>query len=202
MIWDDARHVAFDFETSGQLEEHALQPWRLKDKLFWTTSISVIQHTGQRLAPWMSKLFPTVDDMRAFLEAAIANDWTVVTWNGIFDIAILFAHGLRELVYKVRWLDGMLLWKHLEIDPEYDVDKPKKKSFSLKPDAVDRFIPSFADKAGSDDVDFHSQDPAELAKLQHYNNRDSVRTLVITKMIWNLLSESQKRAALIEAEAA
>jgi hypothetical protein len=113
-------------------------------ELFWTTSISVIQHTGVRLVPWMSKLFPSVDDMRAFLEAAIANDWVVVTWNGIFDVAILIAYGLRDLVYKVKWLDGLLLWKHLEIDPEYDVDKPKKKSYSLKPDAVCQFIPQFA----------------------------------------------------------
>jgi hypothetical protein len=46
VIWDDAKHVAFDFETSGELPEYALQPWRLKQGLFWTTSISVIQHTG------------------------------------------------------------------------------------------------------------------------------------------------------------
>jgi DNA polymerase I-like protein with 3'-5' exonuclease and polymerase domains len=143
----------------------------------------------------MSKLFPTVDDMRAFLEAAIANDWTVVTWNGVFDVAILLAYGLRDLVFKVKWLDGMLLWKHLEIDPEYDVDKPKKKSYSLKPDAV-ALHPAVRDKTGADDVDFHSRDPAELAKLQHYNNRDSVRTLVITKMIWNAADRqaAQRRA--------
>jgi DNA polymerase-1 len=201
VIWDDAKAVAFDFETSGELPEYALQPWRLKQGLFWTTSISVIQHTGQRLAPWMSTLFPGVDAMRDFLEAAIANDWTVVTWNGLFDVSILLAYGLRDLVFKVKWLDGLLLWKHLEIDPEYDVDKPKRKSYSLKPDAVLRFIPQFADTTGADDVDFHSRDPAELAKLQHYNNRDSVRTLVIAKMIWEQLTDRQRNAALIEATA-
>jgi hypothetical protein len=100
----------------------------------------------------------------------------VVTWNGVFDIAILIAYGLRDLVYQVKWLDGMLLWKHLDIDPEYDVDKAKKRSYALKPNAVDAFIPQFADKHGHDEVDFHSRDPAELAKLQFYNNRDSVRT--------------------------
>ena len=200
MIWDDAKHVAFDFETSGELPEYALQPWRLQQRKFWTTSISVIQHTGDRLAPWMSTLFPNVDAMRDFLAAAIDNQWTVVTWNGLFDVSILIAHGLRDLVFQVKWLDAMLLWKHLEIDPEYDVDKPKKKSYRLKPDGVARFIPQFADTTGADDVDFHSRDPVELAKLQHYNNRDSVRTLVIAKIIWNQLSDSQQRAALIEAE--
>ena len=149
MIWDDAKHVAFDFETSGELPEYALQPWRLQQRKFWTTSISVIQHTGDRLAPWMSTLFPNVDAMRDFLAAAIDNQWTVVTWNGLFDVSILIAHGLRDLVFQVKWLDAMLLWKHLEIDPEYDVDKPKKKSYRLKPDGVARFIPQFADTTGA-----------------------------------------------------
>lgn len=201
MIWDDTRAVAFDFETSGELPEYALQPWRLKTDQFWATSISVIRHDGAHLVPWMSKLFPSAEDMAQFLRQAIVNDWTVVTWNGIFDIAILIAYGLRDLVFEVNWLDGLLLWKHLEIDPEYDIDKPKKKSYALKPDAVMRFIPQFADKTGADDVNFHSRDPAELAKLQHYNNRDSVRTLVITKMIWNQLTERQRSAALMEAAA-
>jgi DNA polymerase I-like protein with 3'-5' exonuclease and polymerase domains len=201
VIWDDTKTVAFDFEASGTTPEYALQPWRYAAGDFWTTSISVIQHTGTQLTPWMSKLFPTVEDKRAFLQAAIDNDWTVVTWNGIYDISILIAYGLRDLVFEVRWLDGLLLWKHLEIDPEYDIDKPRKKSYALKPDAVNRFIPGFADTTGADEVDFHSTDPAELAKLQHYNNRDSVRTLVITKLIWDQLTDKQRNAALIEAEA-
>lgn len=201
MIWDDTRFVAFDFETSGTKPEYALQPWRLSRGDFWATSISVIRHQEKRLVPYMSQLFPTVEHMTQFLRQAIINDWVVVTWNGIFDVSILIAYGLRDLVYQVRWLDGLLLWKHLEVDPEYDIDKPKKKSFALKPDAVLRFIPAFADTVGADDVDFHSRDPAELAKLQHYNNRDSVRTLVIAKMIWEQLTDAQRNAALIEAEA-
>lgn len=200
MNWNE-QVVAFDFEASGTIPEFALQPWRRSTEDFWTTSISVIRHDGLKLTPWMSQLFPTVEHMGAFLEEAIANDWVVVTWNGLYDIAVLIAHGLRELVYQVKWLDGLLLWKHLEVDPEYDIDKPKKKSFKLKPDAVDRFIPTFADHSGADDVDFHSRDPAELAKLQHYNNRDSVRTWVIAKIIWDQLTDSQRSAALIEAAA-
>jgi hypothetical protein len=195
MIWDDARTVAFDFESSGQLPEYALQPWRLHQGKFWATSISVIMRTTS-LTPWMSKLWPSVDDMRAFLEAAIANDWLVVMWNGVFDVSILIAYGLRDLVYKVRWLDGLLLWKHLEIDPEYDVDKPKKKSYSLKPDAVHRFIPG---SSPTPLAPTRSTSTAairqELAKLQHYNNRDSVRTWVIAKMIWEQLTERQREAA-------
>jgi DNA polymerase I-like protein with 3'-5' exonuclease and polymerase domains len=200
MIWDDLKTVAFDFEASGELPEHALQPWRLDQGKFWATSISVIQHTGTSLTPFMSKLFPTVEDMRIFLEAAVANDWLVVTWNGIYDIAILIAYGLRDLVYKTRWIDGMLLWRHLYIEPEYDETRAHKKSYKLKPDAVREFIPLFADDTGADEVDFHTRDPEQLAKLQHYNNRDSVRTQVITRIIWDRLTPAQRNAALIEAE--
>jgi hypothetical protein len=50
------------------------------------------------------------------------------------------------------------------------------------------------------EVDFHSTDPNELAKLQKYNDRDSVSTLVIAQLIWERLEPSQRIAAEIEAE--
>jgi DNA polymerase I-like protein with 3'-5' exonuclease and polymerase domains len=198
LIWDDSKVVAFDFETSGALPEYALQPWRVKTADAWVTSISVIRHDGERLTPWMSKTFPLALDVRAFLERAIDNDWTVVTWNGVFDIAWCVAYGCGDLVHQVKWLDGMLLWRHLFIEPEYDTTRPNKKSYRLKPDAVEEFIPVMA--GYQEDVDFHSNDPAELAKLQKYNDRDSVCTWIITKLIWDELNERQRNAALIEAE--
>lgn len=200
MIWDDQRFVAFDFEASGTIPEYALQPWRLQSGDFWATSISVICRYPDGLKPWMSELFPTVHYMRQFLEMAIERNWVVIGWNLLYDISILLAYGLRDLVFKVRWLDGLLLWKHLDIDPEYDVTKAKKQSYALKPDAELRFIP-FAHHPDLDEVDFHSRDPAELAKLQYRNNRDSVRTWVITKIIWERLTEKQRAAAWMEAGA-
>ena len=72
MIWDDARFIGFDFESSGTLPEHALQPWRLDAGDFWATSMSIIRREGNALVTDGSKLFPSVDDMRAFLIKAIA----------------------------------------------------------------------------------------------------------------------------------
>jgi DNA polymerase I-like protein with 3'-5' exonuclease and polymerase domains len=198
MIWDDSRFVAFDFETSGQLPEYALQPWRLKDGKFWATSISVIYHRNGQLTPWMSKLFPTAHDMRSFLQMAIRYDWVVIGWNIDFDISILIAYGLGDLVHKVKWLDGMRLWRHLFMEPEYELDRSKKRSYRLKPDAVGEFLPSMA--GYSDDVDFHSIEPDKLRQLQVYNDRDGVSTWAITKIIWHRLTETQRTAALIEAE--
>jgi DNA polymerase I-like protein with 3'-5' exonuclease and polymerase domains len=197
LTWDDARVVAFDLETSGELPEYALQPWRLEQGKFWATSISVICHDGTQLTPFMSKLFPDRLDMANFLMNAIANKWTVVGWNLVYDISILIAYGLGDLVHQVKWLDGMLLWRHLFMEPEYEMDRSKKRSYRLKPDAINEFLPSMA--GYNDDVDFHSTNPDELKKLQLYNDRDSVCTWLIAKIIWGRLTDEQRNAALIEA---
>ena len=36
------------------------------------------------------------------------------TWNGIFDLAWLIAHGHLTTVQRVNWFDGMLLWKWVD----------------------------------------------------------------------------------------
>lgn len=197
MQWNDEKIVAWDIETSGTLPEYALQPWRMKSGDSWITSVSLIRHTDNRLVPDGSKLFPTKDDMRAMLERAVAEGWTILGWNIVFDISWLFALGLDDLIWKIRWLDGMLLWRHRSIEPEYDTSRPNKRSYSLKA-AVPEFLPAHA--GYQDGVDFHSTDPAELAKLQKYNDRDSVFTWVLAKMFWDDLTPRQRKCALIEAE--
>lgn len=197
MIWDDARIVATDFETSGSLPEYALQPWRFDKGDFWPTSISVIRHHGS-LCPDGSKLWPKPHDARAFLLAAIEHGWIVVGWNLVFDIAVFIALGCGDLVHKVQWLDGMLLWRHFDIEPEYEImDRSKKKSYGLKK-AVAEFFPAYS--GYEKEIDFHSTDPTDLWKLQKYNDRDSVYTWLLTKMIWGWLTERQREAALVEAE--
>lgn len=211
MIWDDSKIVAFDLETSGEItgvddkgrptSAYALQPWRLPQGKAWTTSASALRHDGHNLVPVISQLFPTKELLRGFLEQAITNSWTVLGWNITFDVGWLIGLGLEDLVMRVRWLDGMLLWRHRDIEPEYEfsTQKHKKKRYRLKPEAVEEFIPTFAGL--DEDVDFHATDPESLAKLQKYNDRDNVRCWVISKMIWGDLSDAQRRAALIEAEA-
>ena len=199
MIWDDRKVAGFDFETSGTLEEYALQPWRYPHDS-WVTSVSLIRHDGKSLVPDGSTLHPTIPHVRAMLEKAVLEDLTLVGWNIAFDIAWLFAMGLGDLALKVKWLDGMLLWRHLEIEPEYEhqTNRANKKKYRLKPEGMERFIPIAA--GYEEDIDFHSTDPAELAKLQKYNDRDSVHTWIIAKLIWDQLTPEQRRAAAIEAE--
>lgn len=215
MIWDDQKITAFDTETSGEITHtdldtgkptsaYALQPWRLAQGKGWVTSGSMIRFDpDQGLVTHLSQLFPTRDHFKAMLEDALANDWTILGWNVAFDISWLMAHGpdIEDLCLRTRWLDGMLLWRHLEIEPEYEFQsaRHKKRRWRLKPEAVETFIPSFAGL--DEDVDFHATDPASLAKLQRYNDRDNVRAWTISKIIWGKLTPKQRQAALIEAEA-
>lgn len=203
-LWNDSKIIAWDLETSGDLPAFALQPWRWSAKpkpdTSWVTSTSMIRHNGSALVNHGSKLYPQPEDLRAFLEEAIENDWTVLGWNITFDLMWLFAMGLRDLVYRVKWLDAMLLWRHLEIEPEYEfqLNRSKKKRYRLKPEGIERFVPTM--RGYNDDIDFHATDGASLAKLQEYNDRDSVCTWVAAATIWESLTPEQRQCALIEAE--
>lgn len=151
----------------------------------------------------ISSLFPTRLQLMDFLLRVHDESLVVLGWNIAFDVAWLMALGedFEELCLKIQWVDGMLLWRHRDIEPEYEFQsqRHKKRSFALKPAAVENFIPQWAGL--DEDVDFHATDPESLAKLQSYNDRDCVRAWVISKMIWEDLSPRQRAAALIEAKA-
>lgn len=197
MIWQPEKFVAFDVETSGDEPEYALQPWRVDTNEAWLTSMAIIEHVDGQLVANGSKLAPTPADVRAFLQRAIDEDLTVVAWYATFDISWCVAYGCADLVHKVRWLDGMLLWRHLSIEPEYDTDRGKRKSYSLKM-AVPEFMP-VEHHDYNEDIDFHDESPEARAKLLKYNNRDAVYTWVLTRQFWHELTPRQLNAALIEA---
>lgn len=204
MIWDDLKPLGFDVETSGaitgqdaqgrDISEYALQPWRVAQGKAWLTSFVWAQIATP--PDIRGKLMPTVADLRAMLDYAIEHGNTIVGWNIVFDIQWLIAYGLGDLVDKIKWLDGMLLWRHLFIEPEYDMDKGKKKSYGLKT-AVAEFLPIYA--GYEEDVEYHNPDPKARAKLFAYNKRDVVFTLLIAKTLWDDLTDKQRACALIEA---
>lgn len=184
--------IGFDFETSGELPEYALQPWRVAQGKAWVTSFVWIH--GKTVN---GGLDPKISDMRRMLEYAIQHDIPIVGWNVVFDISWLLAYGLEDLVFKVKWLDGMLLWRHADIEPEYETDRPNKRSYGLKP-CVKLLLPQYGDYA--EDVDFHDPSPAARAKLHKYNVRDVLFTLRCAMHWWGQLSQPQQQCASIEAE--
>lgn len=196
--WEDSRFVAFDFETTGTLPEYALQPWRVRQGLAWPSSLVWAEKTDQGLKDY-GGLNPTKDMMVEMLRGAIDRKQTMVGWNTQFDVQWLLAYDLHDLVFKLRWLDGMLLWRHWFIEPEYDMNRAQKKPYDLKT-AVAEVLPKFA--GYEEDIDFHDPSPEARAKLHRYNVRDVLFTLRITKHFYNKLAEFPQRlkAALIEAE--
>lgn len=212
LIWDDAKVVAHDLETSGRLPEYALQPWRMARGDMWITSGSAVRLNAQQgLTTHLSQLFPTKEQLKGFLEEAIANGWTILGWNIAFDISCLMALGddMEDLCLRADWLDGSLLERHYDIEPEYEFQTKKhlKKSYSLKgftdnqgrffPGAFQRWLPHVP--VYNEDVDFHATDPASLKRLQKYNDDDNAYTWLIAKMIWGKLTPQQRAGALEEA---
>lgn len=197
-MWVNERFSAFDFETSGELPEYALQPWRVAQGKAWATSLSYTKIVEDGLKT-RGGLAPTAGQMREMLVWAVENKVTLVGWNVVFDIMWLLAYGLEDLVMQVKWLDGMLLWRHWFIEPEYEMTGNKRKSYGLKT-AVSEFLPHLA--GYEEAVDFHSTDPENLRKLQKYNDRDVLATYVLTMNFYNWLAETPQRlkAALIEAD--
>lgn len=203
-MWDDSKYIAFDFETSGTLPEYALQPWRVAQGKAWVTSLATVRKVPNDLtvAGGLAVGMPhayLLGMIHGFLTEAIDNNWTIVGWNVAFDISWLLAYGFEKEVRQLKFLDGMLLWRHLTIEPEYDTVRHKKKSYRLK-EAVREELPQFA--GYEEDVDFHATDPESLAKLHEYNIRDTMFTLRLTRTYYNLLAQEPQRlrAALIEAD--
>lgn len=202
-MWVDDQYIAFDFETSGKLPEYALQPWRVAHNQAWATSLATVRRTegGPIIGGGLLVAEPftaTARHIRELLITAIEHKLTLVGWNVAFDISWLLAYGFRDLVFKCKFLDGMLLWKHLTVTPEYDTDKAHKKSFSLKA-AVREFMP---DRGGyEEDIDFRATDPESLARLHKYNIQDTAYTLWLTRKFYKQLvaEPARLKAALIEA---
>ncbi len=191
----DTKLLAWDIETSGTEPEYALQAWRLKQGKAWITSLAWAWGEDG-LEEINGGLNPTVDDFRRMFQFAIDNDMTLVGWHQTFDLSWAFAMGLGDLAMRCKYADGMLLWRHLTIEPEYD---GVKKSYSLKA-AVREFLPEHAGYEA--DVDFHDESEEARKALHEYNIKDTVFTLKIAKILYNRLAQSPKqlKAALIEAE--
>lgn len=194
-MWKNEKFLAFDFETSGELPEYALQPWRVAQGKAWPTSLVWAR---KLVKGWTLSggLDPTPEMMREMLQCAIDNKLTIIGWNVVFDIQWLIAYGFYDLVMQCKWLDGQHLWRHYFLEPEYDLDRSKKKSYRLK-DCVREYLPEEGDY--EEGIDFHSTDPEERAKLQEYNVKDVKFTFRLARHFYKLLEPTQLRAALLEA---
>ena len=187
--------VSFDIETGGALQEYALQACRAVSGFGWITSYATARYVdGEVLTE--GALQPNIADLRKFLKRCKKEGAHIVAWNATFDVAWLIALGLREEVFENSWLDGMLLWRHLCVGPEF-IEQPK--SYGLK-SAVAKHFP---DEAGYENgIEFSNVDE----NLLDYNKLDAAFTLrladlFIDDLLWQKRDGGGSlRAALIEAK--
>lgn len=185
--------TAFDVETKGKADLFGLQPWRAKGGAAWLTTCAVAYMQGDDLVT-EGLVRPTFEQLDQWLDTIIASGNYVVCWNAPFDIGWLIALGHRAKVMQVKWLDGLLLYRHLINTPRF---RPEGNiGLGLKP-AVAKFLPMYADYA--DDIDYDDESPENIEKLLTYNKRDSQFTLTLALQFLAQMPSDQKRCALIEA---
>lgn len=182
--------TSFDVETRGVLQEYALQPFRVRTGQAWLTMCAMASKDDGAV----SIVKPTREQLKAWLDTCKARGLTICGWNIAFDMAWLVAMGLREEVYANKWVDGMVLWRHLVSSPKFTGLEPIKMGLKA---AVAQFLPAFANYA--DDIDFATDDPEEFLKLIQYNKSDAVFTLWLCVMFLKQLTPQQIRTIKIEA---
>jgi DNA polymerase-1 len=185
--------VGFDIETIGKENEYALQPWRVKTKDAAIRSYATVEVTGGNFVR-ASQLNPTRGQLRKLLVDCAQRKVTVVGWNMAFDVSWLIAYGLYDEVMAVRWMDGMLMRRHLLNSP----DESMRKKLGLKA-AVAELLPQFA--GYEQDVDFNATTPEGVQKLLTYNEDDAAHTVRIAQLLWPQLSDEQRRMLRIECAA-
>ncbi len=179
--------IGLDLETRSLDPEHpeyALQPWRFKEGTAEAYCCSIGRADGG------AHLVEKQSQYRALLRKLEGK--TVVTWNGVFDIAWLIAMGLYEEVRRINWVDGMILWKWL--DNSQKTDRFPKWSLA---DGVMRFFgdetwaQKFYEMKQAEEHDRDDEYWRQRAKL------DSVMTCRVAEEVWEHLDDRRRNSAMI-----
>ncbi len=193
--------AAFDVETAGTLQEYSLQPFRVRNSDAWLTSyvVTVMQDGApcsivKSLSCEPLRQAAGIAGIRSFLVQCAERGITVVGWNTPFDAAWLIALGLRDEVFACDWLDAMLLYRHLSVEPMLKGQRPK--SYGLK-EAVATFYP--AEAGYEEGIDFQATDAESVRRRLAYNAKDGEFTLRLARKFLDQMTPEQRRAAFVEA---
>lgn len=187
------RLIGFDIETTG------LEPWRNDGRIITfavaTEPAEQIDQPNQITAQALvvpDDIVKARQKLTKLFTAWVESGYVIAAWNAAFEIAWLSHYLPHELLYKTRWLDGMLLWKHLE-----NSTQDSEPSFGLKA-AVRKFFPEYAGYEAGISFDGSTQ----IADLLEYNKLDAYLTVRLVRKFWNELSPfpKMKRCAWIESQ--
>ena len=207
MSYPHEKFLSFDLETASHEDRRfALQPfrcteWRAEITTYAISWFDFDEAAGKWRVKSTGRIKPERAHLAEVLHYAIDTGRTIVGWNVSFDAAWLVAMGLYPEVIQAKWSDAMLLWQHLEREPEYGKNADHRRSYSLK-EAVRQYIPKYA--GYEDDVDYQDTSPEGLRRLLKYNRCDTNFTLLLHRLFYRKLKEQdprQLRNAQIEAAA-
>lgn len=172
--------VGYDIETAGSEENFALQPWRVREGTAWITLSSAYLQGQHRVDK----------DHAALLDSLRDINHPVVTWNGIFDVAFLFASGYD--ISGIAWVDAVNLWKFLTNGQRMPL------SWNLKA-GVKKFLKDWTRQ--QEFLDMKSEelpDPSDPYWLNRVS-MDAEATALIADIIWPQLTPKQQNLAKIQA---
>jgi len=172
---------------------YALEPCRLRSGQAQLLSIACAFGIGKRDVVGFYK--PNKAKVAALLQGAVDTDTIVVAWNSTFDVAWLIAMGLRDLAYKVKWLDGMLLRRHAHNQMNMTGHKPV--SLGLKA-CVEEKYPGHGNYGAELAPFIGDMRRAEPYKVIRYNCEDARYTWDLAQFYWSQLSREQQRLAALE----
>lgn len=195
--------LSLDVETSGNLPEYALQPHRVRQGKAWLTTLATSSRdaSGAIKSNGLILYGRSADEVRSILESILrtARDERarILGWNTPFDCAWIMAHELIDLAMECQWLDGMQVWKHVDMEPSFVDGKSTMGGRGLK-----RAAQIFTNQGGYEvGVDYHDMSLGNLRKLLAYNIDDTELTLKITEGQWDLLDLRRRAVVLTEASA-
>ena len=181
--------TALDIETApapGHPQLFALQPWRAREHTARITSVAVGNNKGQAKV--------TKDSIDHYLIELAGK--MVVTWNGVFDVAWLIASGYGDLVSRIHWVDGMLLWKW---HANGEVSEGHMWKWNLAAGAK-HWLKDWEHCAWF--VDMKKNEPAAGVNDAYWELRakwDAIVTAMIVEKIWAALTPKQQNSAIIES---
>ena len=179
--------IGLDVETApvdGHPVPFALQPWRYAEGTARMTSLAISKTNSE------SKLFTAEYQDAVDL---IPADVFVAVWNGVFDIAWLLVYGID--ISKLRFVDAKLLWKHYSNSQYMEHGGKWNLKYGAKAWLDDLYW-------CSDFIDMKNEPFVVGQNDAYWEQRaglDSFATALIAERVWAVLTDQQRRLAIIES---
>ena len=173
--------VILDFETWGDRDGDALQPWSVT--AYPTVFVALLADIDSGHV--IDKVCLTdnfSDGIKEFIERGRPD--FLAAYNAVFDAAWMVRLGLTDLIHKHQWVDVLVAAKMADnCHKQYLREKGRRTSYSLKQEVRER-LPEFA--GYEDDVDYAADKGSEaFDKLVTYAKIDVAATLKLLRIYFD-----------------